>query len=112
MKPRQKQPIYRTRTIGSILPKVTKSVFRKQGFADVNIFTDWPSIIGAKWAQVTIPERLRIPRNREPGTLHIRVDTGSTAMLIKHVELELIERINSYFGYKAVKQLKLIQGGI
>ncbi len=106
----RKQPIYVTRAIGSILPKVTKTAFRRQGFADVDIVADWPSIIGKKWGVLTFPEKLRFGKNKQPGTLYLRADSSGTAMLIKHVELELIERVNTYFGYKAVKNLKISQG--
>ena len=44
------------------------------------------------------------------GTLHVRIDSGSLAIELQHLEPLLIERINGYFGYRAVARLKLLQG--
>ena len=97
------------RAIRSVVPKITKPILRKRGFSDVNILADWPEIVGPKWAEVTSPEKLRL---KPKGTLYLQLDSGGTAVLLKHIEVEIIDRVNTYFGYKAVQQLKFIQSGI
>jgi hypothetical protein len=58
-----------------------------------------------------VPEKIDYPRNvKTDGILRLRVDSGSFALEIQHFEPQLIERINTYFGYKAVGSVKTIQG--
>lgn len=96
--------------MGRFIDKLVRPAYKKRGFAALNINTDWPSIIGEKWAEVTIPEKLVFkPNQRQNGILYLRVQ-GSSAVLLQHIEPEIIERVNTYFGYKAVARLKMLQG--
>jgi hypothetical protein len=56
------------------------------------------------------PEKLSFPRGeRRDGTLHLRVAPG-LGLEVQHREPVLIERINAFFGYRAVARLALKQG--
>jgi hypothetical protein len=105
--------VHYTRTpkaMGTLITKLIRPVFKKRGFAAINITTDWPYIIGEKWAESTIPEKLVFkPNQRQNGVLYLRVQ-GSAAVLLQHIEPEIIERVNAYFGYKAVASLRMLQG--
>lgn len=107
---------YAQAPIGTRIAALTRDVFRKRGFAEGHILANWPDIAGDVIADYSAPERLVYPRRlREgrgpsgPATLEIRVD-GPIALEIRHLEPQIIERINSYYGYAAVGRLKLIQG--
>ncbi|MFP6778590.1 MAG: DciA family protein [Alphaproteobacteria bacterium] len=93
-----------SRPVASTLHKVTEKIYRKRGFASAGVLVNWPAIIGEDWARHTVPERLGAS-----GTLRLRVD-GPLATEIKHLEPQILERIASYFGYRAVNRLSLIQG--
>ncbi|HEY4345048.1 MAG TPA: DciA family protein [Parvibaculum sp.] len=102
--------------IGSKVATLTREVFRKRGFAEGHILAHWPEIAGDMVSDYSAPERLIFPRQIRDGkgpqgsaTLEIRVD-GPIALEIKHLEPQIVERINSYYGYQAVTRLKLIQG--
>lgn len=78
----------------------------------------WPEIVGAGLAEFSAPEKLVFPRasgdegakgQRSGAVLTIRVD-GPVAVEIRHLEPQIIERINAYYGYSAVARLKLVQG--
>ena len=90
--------------MASTLHKVTEKIYRKRGFASAGVLVNWPAIIGEDWARHTVPERLGAS-----GTLRLRVD-GPLATEIKHLEPQILERIASYFGYRAVNRLSMIQG--
>lgn len=99
------------RALGVSLAKITKALFGKRGFADGAILKDWPTIAGEHLARHSLPERVIYPRGaRAGGTLHLRIDNGSMATELQHLEPLLIERINGYFGFSAVKNLKITQG--
>jgi hypothetical protein len=102
--------------IGARVAELTRDVFRRRGFAEAHILANWPQIVGETVAELSAPERMKFPRRagetRGPqggATLTVRVD-GPIAIEIRHLEPQIIERINSYYGYQAVMRLKLVQG--
>ncbi len=97
------------RPVGQLVPQLTKKIFAKRGLTNAAIITDWPNIIGADLARYSQPDRLIFPKNkRNDAILHIRVE-GALATQMQHMEGMVIERINSYFGYKAVAEIRLMQ---
>jgi len=102
--------------VGSRVAQLTRDLLRKRGFTEGHILSNWPDIIGKDLAEFSAPERMVFPRHprdssgsQGAATLEIRVD-GPIALEIKHLEPQIIERINGYYGYSAVSRLKLIQG--
>ncbi len=93
------------RGLAAILPQVTKPLFSARGFAEAGVLTDWPDIVGRPLADHTCPERIG-----RDGALVVRVDGGGWALELRHLEPVLLERIASYFGYRAVTRLALVQG--
>jgi hypothetical protein len=83
---------------------------RRRGFASVEIVTGWPSIVGTALAAESSPERLSFPPGKRlDGTLHVRA-SGPLALEIQHLEPVILDRINTYFGYRAVARITLAQG--
>ncbi len=113
-----KKPI--GRSVGSFVPQLTRTAVEKYGFPQAAILTDWPAIVGADLASYTQPERLRWPRGAadsteenpwngaEGATLVLRVE-GPRVLEIQHRTGQLIERVNSYFGFRAVIDVRLMQ---
>jgi hypothetical protein len=115
--------------IGAYVPSIAAKVFEAHGFPSASILTDWPEIIGAEFAAITAPEKLVWPRGgaqshgdeesqyrapshkRSGATLILRVD-GPRSLEIQHIAPQLLERINIYFGYRAVAELRIIQGPV
>ncbi len=126
----RKQP----RTVGSHLPDITGKILAKKGFPDMSLITDWAAIVGPQLAGYTCPEKLNWPRppkeqppdgeddeprpaprsaaNRQQGiTLRLRVESHM-ALDVQYQLEEIKERINSCFGYRAVTDIRIIQGPI
>jgi hypothetical protein len=112
------------RAVGSFVPKLTRKAFEKYGFSAATLLTDWAAIVGQDLASYTSPDRLKWPRGADaygevaegaegrPGaTLVLRVD-GPRALEVEHRRRQLLERINAYFGYRAVADLRIIQAPI
>ncbi len=98
-------------------PRLTRPAFEKFGFPAAALLTDWAAIAGPELAGYTAPERLKWPRQPEApedargqpaATLVLRVD-GPRAIELQHRLPQLIERINSYFGFRAVAQIRIYQ---
>lgn len=97
------------RSMGQLVPKLTRPILGKHGFAAAEILLDWPAIVGEDLSRVCRPDRLSFPRGRRNGgTLLLRV-LSSAATELQHESPRLLERVNRYFGYAAVDRLKLIQ---
>lgn len=103
------------RALSATLPKITKAILDKGGRDYATIIAEWPAIVGPALAGSSRPEKLARRRSggedkrAGDGVLTIRV-TGGAALEIQHREPQIIERINSYLGYRAVARLKLVQG--
>ncbi len=112
------------KAVGSFVPRLTRKAFEKYGFSAAALLTDWADIVGPRMAAFTMPERLKWPRSvdayggveaggegRPGATLMLKVD-GGRALDIEYGKRELIERINRYFGYRAVAELRILQAPV
>lgn len=96
------------RALAVSLPKVTGKAFGRDGLALSGLIADWPTIIGAELAAVTLPRQLD---KRGEGTLTLRV-APAHALTVQHLEPLVLERVNTYLGHRAVSRLFLKQGPI
>lgn len=114
----------RVKSVGAFVPKLTEKAFSKYGFSAVALISEWPRIIGPALAAHTSPERLKWPRpigkyteledgceGRPGATLTLRVDPAK-ALDVQYGQAQVIERINGYFGYRAVEKIRIIQAPI
>ncbi|MGQ0673028.1 MAG: DUF721 domain-containing protein [Hyphomicrobium sp.] len=109
------------RAVGSYVPGLTRKAFEKHGFSTVALITDWEKIAGRTLARCTEPLRLKWPRGaglpatagedtvgRPGATLVLAVDPAA-ALQVEYGAAQLVERINSYFGYRAIAEIRLVQ---
>lgn len=98
--------------VGASLPKIAGPALRKRGFIQAKLVTEWSAIVGDMLARETVPQKLLFPRGtRGDGVLHLRVNSGF-AIELQHIAPQLIERINGFFGYRAIANLRLQQGPV
>lgn len=116
-KPRKFQKYQRPRggpakSISDLVPEIGRAAFRRYGFIQSSVVSRWPEIVGERYAKVSLPESIRFPRGeKEGGTLHLMV-SGAHATLMQHITPEIIERVNRFFGYGAVSQVRFRQGDL
>ena len=100
------------RSIAELTPQVGRTAFRRFGFVQSSVVTRWPEIVGPHHAKVCAPEAIRFaPGEKSDGILQLVV-LPAHAPLIQHVIPEIMERVNRFFGYKAVARVKLRQGAV
>ena len=100
-------------SLAAVLPKASAAAaLRRRGFAHGAVLARWREIVGPEIAAASCPEKLSFPRaGTDPATLHVRVD-GALAVELQHLEPVVLERINGFFGYRAVGRLALVQAPI
>ena len=69
--------------------------------------------MGDKLAQNIMPQKISYNSNSNlDGVLLLRVNSSSVALEIQYVEKQIINKINTYFGFRAIGRIKIIQGPI
>lgn len=103
---------YGTMDIGRIASRVVRPLVGKEGFCAVDVLVRWPQIVGQEFAAHVQPLKIAYPKGRrDAGVLHVRVSSSAFATELQHDSARLIERVNRYFGYRAVVSLHVLQGG-
>ena len=98
------------RTVGGNLGRLTRAAFRARGFGGGEVLGQWRAVVGDTLADQTAPERLTFPTGRSDGaTLKLRVAPGF-APSVQHLSPLILERINTFYGYRAVVRLAISQG--
>jgi hypothetical protein len=102
---------FKPRSISATVEKITRPIFGKRGFGQGSMIANWENIVGNVLAGHTFPEQISYPRNqRNNGTLHLRIDSPALALELQHIETQLLDRVNTHFGYRAVAHIRIIQG--
>lgn len=100
------------KSISDLMPDIGRAAFRRYGFIQSSVVSRWAEIVGERYAAVSLPESIRFPRGeKEGGTLHLLV-SGAYATLMQHIAPDIIERVNRFFGYGAVSQIRFRQGAV
>ncbi|MDE2302750.1 MAG: DUF721 domain-containing protein [Sphingomonadales bacterium] len=100
------------RPIAELMPEIGRTAFRRFGFVQSSVVTRWPEIVGAREASVCCPESIRFPPGEKGDGILQLVVAPAHAPLIQHAIPEIIERVNRFFGYRAVARVKLRQGEV
>lgn len=112
------------RAIGSYVAKALDPAARARGFATTALLSNWRTIAGAELARYTMPDKIIWPRRRaewaddaprghkaEGATLVLRIE-GPRAIEVQHRTAQILERVNTYFGYRAVTEMRFLQAPI
>jgi hypothetical protein len=108
-KPRRSQP----KLLSQLAGKTIADALAKQGFAQTGLVTHWAEIVGADIADHAEPLRMIWPRrvhedDPDPATLVLRVE-GPVALEIQHMSAVIIDKVNRFFGWRAVGRIQIRQ---
>ena len=99
--------------IAEVANGIMDPVLSKRAGINTALLGSWDEIAGEDFADCTRPEKITWARggddgNFRPGVLTIACE-GARALFLTHAQGELIQRINSFFGFAAVHQLRIVQ---
>lgn len=108
----KKQPYrrFKATSASQIATSFLSPAIRAKGFAQAEVVTKWPQIVGKELAGSTVPQRLIFPRGEKMGAKLIVRCESAFAPLLSARTPQVIELVNRFFGYGAVATLEIKQG--
>ena len=101
------------RPFSSSIPKTLKKHLRKGGYNYSNIVDNWTKMVSKKISDACYPLTVKMGKEMREGTLVLNVIHGKE-MEVEYEKQEIIDKINSFFGYNCISQvtLKIVQDTI
>ncbi len=102
--------------ISEVANGIIDPVLARRAGITTALLGSWDEIAGDNFADCTRPEKIAWPRRGDhadegghrPGVLTIACE-GARALFLSHAQGELISRINGFFGYPAIGQIRIVQ---
>jgi len=94
------------RPFGNTLPRGVKGILKKSGYNYSEIISKWSVLVGKDISSCTYPKSIKMKKRDSNGTLVLAIKRGDE-INIEYSKREIINKINSYFGYKLINEIKL-----
>ena len=94
------------RAFGNTLPRGIKGILKKNGYNYSEIISKWNLLVGRDISNSCHPKSIKMTQGNKNGTLVLSVERGNE-INIEYSKKEIINKINSYFGYKLINDIKL-----
>ena len=101
------------RPFSSSIPKTLKKYLKKGGYNYSNIVDNWTRMVSKKISDACYPIMVKMGKDMKDGNLVLNVIHGKE-MEVEYEKKEIIDKINSFFGYNCIRHvtLKIIQNTI
>ncbi len=93
----------------SLAPVVLRSVGAKRGFAELRLVTEWEAVAGARLAALCRPVKVSYRGGAGLGATLVLAAPGARAPEVEMLAPALIERVNAFYGYRAVARIRIDQ---
>jgi hypothetical protein len=95
------------RSFKDTLPKNIKKIIKKKGHIFSETLNNWKYIVGNEIFQICYPKSFKNSNKFGVSTLHVMVKRGHEIDL-EYPKKEILDKMNSFFGYAVIEQLKFI----
>ena len=96
--------------INNVMQPLLRRMLGKKAFAEAEVICHWKEIAGEEMFGFSKPLRIEFKKDeRTGGVLWLETAGGAFALEIQLKSKLLIEKINTFFGYEAVKEIKIVQ---
>ena len=85
------------------------SAATRYGFAEAEVLLRWAEVTGEALSGLCRPVRVRYPRSRALGATLVVEATGARGPEVEMQAPRIVERVNSFYGYRAISRLKVTQ---
>ena len=94
------------RSFGDTLPRKVKGILRKNGYNYSEIINKWNLLVGKDISAYSYPKSIKMVQGNKKGILILNVERGNE-INIEYAKNDIINKINSYFGYQLINEIKL-----
>ena len=95
------------RRFENTLPRGIKGILKKNGYSYSEIISKWNVLVGKSISSCSYPKSIKMQRGNMGSVLTIAVKRGDEITL-EYAKKEIINGINSYFGYALLNEVKLV----
>lgn len=95
-----------------VLNPLLRQILGNKGMAILELLGSWQNIVGKEISAYCLPQDITFNKDeRTNGCLNLKVLSGAFAMEIQQKQRQIIEKVNTFFGYPAISKLKICQTG-
>jgi len=94
------------RPFGNSLPRGIKGILKKNGYNYSEIISKWNILVGKEISNCCFPKSIKMTSKNKEGILILSVSRGNE-INIEYSKKDIINKVNSYFGYKLINEIKL-----
>ena len=94
------------RPFGNTLPRGLKGILKKNGYNYSEIISKWNMLVGKDISDCAYPKSIKMKKGDTYGTLVLAIKRGNE-INIEYSKRKIIDKINGYFGYKLINEIKL-----
>ncbi len=94
------------RSFSNTLPRGIKGILKKNGYNYSEIISKWNLLVGKDISTCAFPKSIKMKKGDKNGTLILVVKRGDE-INIEYSKNEIINKINSYFGYQLIGDIRL-----
>ena len=94
------------RPLANTLPQQIKKILKKNGFNLSSLVDNWTKIVGSEISNNCYPLNIKARGSTKEVTLILNVIHGKE-IDIEYNKINIIDKINSYFGYSFIKNIQI-----
>ena len=94
------------RPFSKSLPRGLKKLLRKGSYNFSNIVDNWAKMVGKDLSNACYPSTVKMGKEMSNGVLVLNIIHGNE-LAIEYSKQEIMDKINSFFGFKCIKEIKL-----
>jgi hypothetical protein len=94
------------RPFNKTLPHGLKSILKKNGYNYSEIINKWSNLVGDRISKCCSPKSIKMNNGNSCATLIVAVKRGDE-ITVEYSKKDIINKINSYFGYQLISEIKL-----
>ena len=105
---------FEARSVSDILTSVLEPILARRAGMTLALIETWPEIAGEEFRNTTRPEKINWPRKVneddpfKPAALIVACEP-SAALFFQHETGVVVERVNVFFGFEAISQIRIVQ---
>ena len=94
------------RSFGNTLPRGVKGILKRNGYNYSEIISKWNMLVGKDISSCSYPKSIKMIKGNANATLLLAVKRGDE-ITVEYSKKEIINKINSYFGYQLINEIRL-----